>query len=172
LHPALASLLLQAMTEVHGKSGMFQKAGDFPAAREPEFPLSAEAGRYYKSGPSFLQRYLPFWAAILLERIFVLLVPLIAVLIPAVKFAPILYNWRIRSRIYRWYGELKMLELELKQNSEDTRLPDYMARLDDLERRAYLRTLPIAFSADVYTLRQHIGMVRQSLLDKGPAPAN
>ncbi len=176
LHPALASLLIQAMTEVHGKSGVFQRAGEFPALREQDFEVSKEAARYYKSGPSFLQRYLPFWAAVLIDRIVVLLVPLIAVLIPAVRLAPVLYTWRIRSRIYRWYGELKMLELELKQDMDAKRTADCLARLEDLERRVYSRTLPIAFSADVYTLRQHIDMVRRSLVTPGmpvgtPEPA-
>jgi TRAP-type uncharacterized transport system substrate-binding protein len=167
LHPALASLLIQAMTEVHGKSGIFQKAGEFPALREQDFEASKEAERYYKSGPSFLQRYLPFWAAVLIDRIVVLLVPLIAVLIPAVRLAPVLYTWRIRSRIYRWYGELKILELELKQDMDAKGIANRLVRLEDLERRVYSRTLPIAFSADVYTLRQHIDMVRRSLVTPG-----
>ena len=162
-HPALAGLMLQAMAEVHGGTGIFQKAGEFPALRDAEFPASSEAQRYYTSGPPFLQRYLPFWAATLVDRIIVLLVPLIAVLIPAIKLAPMIYTWRIRSRIYRWYGELKLLELELKDRFDPARLKDYLARLDDLEKRAYTRPLPIAFSADVYTLRQHIDMVRASL---------
>jgi TRAP-type uncharacterized transport system substrate-binding protein len=163
LHPALAGLLLQAMTEVHGGNGVFQKAGEFPAPGNHHFPLSDEASRFYKSGPPFLQRYLPFWAATLIDRIVVLLVPLIAVLIPAVRITPWLYTWRIRSRIYRWYGELKLLELELKERHDASRTADYLARLDDLESRAYMRTVPIAFNADVYTLRQHIALVRHSL---------
>jgi TRAP-type uncharacterized transport system substrate-binding protein len=170
LHPALTGLLLQAMMEVHGGNGIFQKAGEFPATGNHELPLSDEAMRFYKSGPPFLQRYLPFWAATLIDRIVVLLVPLIAVLIPAVRITPWLYTWRIRSRIYRWYGELKLLELELKERHDTAHTADYLARLDDLERRAYMRTVPIAFSADVYTLRQHIDLVRHSL-NAGRQPA-
>jgi hypothetical protein len=170
IHPALADLLLQAMVEVHGGNGIFQKAGEFPTPNNPAFPLSEEATRFYKSGPPFLQRYLPFWAATLVDRIVVLLVPLIAVLIPALRITPWLYTWRIRSRIYRWYGELKLLELELKDRYDPALTAEYMKRLDDLEKRAYMRSLPIAFSADVYTLRQHIDMVRQSL-NAGQQPA-
>ena len=159
-HPALANLMLEAMTEVHREAGVFQKAGEFPAPRNAGFPLSAEAARYYKSGPPFLQRYLPFWAATLVDRIVVLLVPVLAVLIPALRFTPTLYNWRIRSRIYRWYGELKFLELELRDHYDPTRAKDYLKRLDNLEDRAHTRPLPAAFTADVYTLRGHIDMVR------------
>lgn len=162
-HPALADLMMQALAETHGGAGVFQKVGEFPTNRDHEFPLSREAQRYYSSGPPFLQRYLPFWAATLIDRIVVLLVPILVVLIPAVRLTPTLYSWRIRSRIYRWYGELKLLELELARQFDPARVDDYIKRLDDLEARAHTRPIPIAFTADVYTLRQHIGMVRDSL---------
>ncbi|MCC6473139.1 MAG: C4-dicarboxylate ABC transporter substrate-binding protein [Burkholderiales bacterium] len=166
LHPALAGLLLQAMSEVHAGAGILHRDGEFPALRGTEFPASAEAQRYFRSGPPFLQRFLPFWAANLIDRILVLLVPLVAVLIPVLRYAPSLYGWRIRSRIYRWYGELKLLELELKEHFEAQRLPEYRRRLDQLEQRAYTRPLPIAFTPDVYTLRLHIATVR-GMLDRG-----
>jgi len=163
LHPALIDLTMQALAEVHGGSGILQKAGEFPAARDEEFPLSDESRRFYKSGPPFLQRYLPFWAATLVDRIVVLLVPILAVLIPVLRFAPTLYNWRLRSRIYRWYGELKFLELELREQYDPAKAGDYLKRLDNLEERAHTRPLPAAFTAEVYTLRGHIDMVRSLL---------
>ena len=162
-HPALADLLLQAMAETHGGLGILHKAGEFPAARSQDFALSKEAQRFYKSGPPFLQRYLPFWAATLVDRIIVLLVPILAVLIPVLKFAPGLYAWRIRSRIYRWYGELKFLELELRERFDRTRVDEYRRRLDHLEEVANTRPIPLPFTDQVYTLRQHIDMVRSVL---------
>jgi hypothetical protein len=87
-HPALIDLLMQAAAEVHGEPGVFQKPDEFPRAGHNEFPLSKEAERYYKSGKPFLQRYLPFWAATLIDRMVVMIVPLLAVLIPLFKFAP------------------------------------------------------------------------------------
>lgn len=159
-HPALSDLLLQAMTETHGGLGILHTAGEFPAARSQDFPLSKEAQRYYKSGPPFLQRYLPFWAATLMDRIIVMLVPVLAILIPVIRFAPGLYSWRIRSRIYRWYGELKLLEIELREKLDRTRLDEYRRRLDRLEEAANTRPIPLPFTDQVYTLRQHIGMVR------------
>ncbi len=171
-HPALVDLMMQTMTEVHGGQGILHKAGEFPALRDSEFPASKEAQRYYKSGPPFLQRYLPFWAATLIDRIIVLLVPLVVVLLPIVRIAPSIYYWRIRSRIYRWYGELKFLELEIKERFDRTEVKRYSDLIDDLEKRAYMRPLPIAFTGDVYTLRQHIDMVRQLIraLSKADSP--
>ena len=162
-HPALSDLLLQAMAKVHGGAGPLHRAGDFPSLRSSDFPPSKEAQRFYKSGPPFLQRYLPFWAATLVDRIVVLLVPLLAVLIPVLRFAPSLYAWRIRSRIYRWYGELKFLELELRERFDPSRVGEYQQRLDELEEVANTRPIPLAFTDQVYTLRQHIALVRNVL---------
>ena len=160
-HPVLVDLMMQAIAEVHGGGGLLHKAGEFPAPRDIEFPASREAQRFYKSGPPFLQRYLPFWAATQIDRIMVLLLPLLVVLIPIMRIAPAVYYWRVRSRIYGWYGELKFLELEIKDRFNAAGLQSYIERLDNLEKRAYTRPLPKAFTGEVYELRLHIGIVRQ-----------
>jgi hypothetical protein len=127
LHPALMSLLIQAAIEVHNPPGLFHRAGEFPAAIASEIPLSDEALRHYKSGPPFLQRYLPFWLAVFVERMIVMIVPLVVVLIPVMRILPSLYSWRIKRRIYRWYGELKLLELELERSPDARHAADFLA---------------------------------------------
>ena len=164
LHPALASLLLQAMSEVNGQSGFFQRAGEFPAYKDHSFELSAEATRYYQSGPPFLQRYLPFWIAVLVERLFVLILPIIILLLPLLKVAPSIYNWRVRSKIFRCYGDLKFLENELRHAYDGSRHADYLIRLDRIEEDAYSRNIPLSFSDLFYTLREHINLVRAELM--------
>lgn len=165
LHPALVSLLLQAMSEVNGKSGFFQRAGEFPAYKDHRFDLSDEAKRYYTSGPPFLQRYLPFWIAVLVERLFVLLLPVIILLLPLLKVAPSIYNWRVRSKIFRCYGDLKFLENELRRSYDAARHAEYLARIDRIEEDAYSRNIPLSFSDLFYTLREHINLVRAELLE-------
>ena len=171
LHPALASLLMQAMAEVHGKSGFFQRAGEFPSYKDRNFNLSGEAERYYKSGPPFLQRYLPFWVAVLVERLIVLVVPIVVLLLPLLKIAPSIYTWRVRSKIFRCYGDLKFMENELRQSYDRSRHAEYLARLDRIEEDAYARNIPLAFSDLLYTLREHINFVREKLvhLESGKA---
>ncbi|MBS1191344.1 MAG: family transporter solute-binding subunit [Rhodocyclaceae bacterium] len=163
LHPALQSLLLQAASEIHGGVGFFQNRGEFPAYKDALLPLSSEAARYYKAGAPFLQRYLPFWLAVLIDRLIVLVVPLIALLIPLIKVAPAIYSWRVRSKVYRCYGELKFLENELKQHFDRTRLPDYRRRLDAIDEEASDLSVPLAFTDLVYTLREHVNLVRLAL---------
>lgn len=165
LHPALQILLLQAASEVHGKSGFFQDAGEFPAYKDAMLPLSPEASRYLKSGPPFLQRYLPFWLAVLVDRLIVLLVPIVALLIPLLRIAPAIYTWRVRSKVFRCYGELKFMEDDLKNNFDPARLPDYRSRLDAIEDEASLLHVPLGFTDLVYTLREHVNLVR-NILDK------
>ena len=163
LHPALQSLLLQAASEVHGRAGFFQRAGEFPAYKDRLLPLSPEAARYFKSGPPFLQRYLPFWLAVLIDRLIVLLIPVFALLIPLLKVAPAIYSWRVRSKVFRCYGELKFLEEDLKQRFDAAKLPEYRSRLDVLDDEARGLKVPLAFTDLVYTLREHVNLVRQTL---------
>jgi len=163
LHPALQTLLLQALSDVHGKSGFFQDAGEFPSYMDQMLPLSPDAARYFKSGSPFLQRYLPFWLAVLIDRLIVLLVPIIALLIPLLKIAPAIYTWRVRSKIFRIYGELKFLEEDIKQHSDIERAGEYRLRLDTLEDEASQLHVPLGFTDLVYTLREHVNLVRQAL---------
>ncbi|MDO8787682.1 MAG: TAXI family TRAP transporter solute-binding subunit [Sulfuritalea sp.] len=167
-HPALLDLLMQAASEVHGAPGVFQKPGEFPRAGHGEFPLSKEAERYYKSGKPFLQRYLPFWAATLIDRMVVMLVPLLAVLIPLFKFAPQIYGWRVRSRIYRRYGELKFLENEINENPGRHSRTEWIEKLDAIEADASRIRTPLTFSDMLYTLRGHIDLVRDMILRRTP----
>src|SRR5206468_4889675 len=110
LHPALSDLLIEAARDVHGRATLIQRAGEFPAPLEHEYRISADAARYYKSGKSFAYRHLPFWLASLVDRAAVVLVPIIIVLIPGLRLVPTIYGWRIKTRIYRHYGELMSLE--------------------------------------------------------------
>lgn len=165
-HPALIDLLMQAISEAHGSADIFQRAGEFPrptAVDNVDFPLSPEAQRFYKSGKPWLQRFLPFWAATLIDRMLVMLIPLLAVLLPVLKFAPGLYNWRIKARIYRRYGELKFLEAELEADPGKLTRAAWLARVDAIERDVNHLAVPLAFSDMIYTLRVHLGLVRQAI---------
>ena len=170
LHPALQSLLLQAASEVHGRAGFFQRAGECPAYKDRLVPLSPEATRYFKSGPPFLQRYLPFWLAVLVDRLIVLLIPIFALMIPLLKVAPAIYTWRVRSKVFRCYGELKYLEEDVRHHFDPAKLADYRTRLDALDEEASQLHVPLGFTDLVYTLREHVNLVR-NILEKSEAQA-
>jgi hypothetical protein len=163
LHPAIQSLLLDAATEIHSGPGIFQKAGRFPAAESVDLPLSDPARRYYKSGRPFLQRYLPFWFAAFLEQTLVLLVPVGAILYPLLRAVPGLYGLGIRYRIFRLYGELKLLDLAAEQRGPGEMAADLSAQLDRLEARASHLHVPLMYSQLLFALRRDIDLVRERL---------
>jgi TRAP transporter TAXI family solute receptor len=160
LHPALSDLLIEAAREVHGKATLMQHAGEFPAPLEHEFPISSDAKRYYNSGKSFLYRRLPFWLASLADRTLVVFIPIVVLLIPGLKLVPTLYNWRIRSRIYRWYGSLIAIEREILAKPSPEERAELVKRLDDIEAQVNRMKMPLAFAENLYVLRDHIKFVR------------
>ncbi|MCT7313281.1 ABC transporter substrate-binding protein [Ralstonia sp. CHL-2022] len=165
LHPALSDLLIEAAREVHGRASLLQRAGQFPSAQVHEFPLSDDATRYYASGKGFLYRHLPFWLASLADRILVLLVPVIVVMIPAFRLVPSLYSWRVKSRIYRWYGALIGIERAALADATDVEKAELAKRLDHIEAAVNKMKMPLAYADQFYVLREHIGFVRQRLTD-------
>lgn len=164
LHPAIISLLLQNAREIHGGPGLFQRSGEYPALLSRDLPPSDVAARLLVSGPPFLQRYLPFWMAILVDRLLVALLPLIAILIPLTRILPAVYSWRMRSRIYRWYGELKFLEKSIRKDLVPEEIASYLQQLDRIEERANHRRIPLSYNNELYTLREHIQLVRERLI--------
>ncbi|MFT0173157.1 TAXI family TRAP transporter solute-binding subunit [Paraburkholderia mimosarum] len=165
LHPALSDLLIEAAKEVHGRSTLLQRAGEFPSPRAQDFPISADAARYYKSGKSFLYRVLPFWVASLADRLVVLLVPIIVVLIPGMRIVPSLYAWRVKSRIYRWYGSLIALERAAMADISPAERQALLRRLDSIEESVNGMKMPLAYAEQFYVLREHIGFVRARLAE-------
>ena len=168
LNSALQYLLLTAATEIHSKSGVFQKADQFPIAESVDLPLSADAERFHRSGRPFLQEQLPFWFAVLIGKALVVLVPLVAVAYPIFRFLPMLYDWMMRSRIDNLYGEMRSVENAMDDEAHDLDAPAMMARIDQLERRAIHLRLPTAYDSSLYTMRLHLGLIRahlQSILE-------
>ena len=167
LSPALASLLLRTAGSVHGDGGLFERPGEFPSPRLVDLPLADEAARFYKSGSPLLQRVLPFWAADLVDRLKVMLVPLVTLLLPLTKILPPAYRWRIRSRIYRWYRDLLDIELAARQAEDAPSRDRLMARLDSIEREVKQISVPLSHADALYSLRMHLGVVRDSLERQG-----
>jgi len=170
LHPALSDLLIEAAYQVHGRASLLQSAGQFPNPATHAYPLGAEAARYYKSGNrSFLYRYLPFWLATLADRAVVLVLPMLVVVIPVLKFVPQLYNWRIRSRIQRRYVELMALERQALGEMTEQRREGLLHRLDSIEKAAISRRIPGSHADQLYQLRENIGIVREFLTRSTPS---
>jgi TRAP-type uncharacterized transport system substrate-binding protein len=163
LHPAVQHLLLSAAVEIHSQPGIFQRAGQFPAAESIDLPLSDEAQRFYKSGRPFFEKHLPFWIATLVEKVLVVFVPLAVLLYPAFKFLPQAYDWLMRSKILRLYDEMRSIESEIESAGLDRNRDAINAKLDQLHQRANQLRLPTTYASALYTLRSHLNIVRARL---------
>jgi TRAP-type uncharacterized transport system substrate-binding protein len=162
LHPALMQLLLQAAQRVHGRAGWFSVHGEFPNANAAEFALAPEAERFYRNGPPFLQRYLPFWLANFIDRMWIVLLPLVAVSVPLSRVLPPLVTLRVRSRVYRWYANLRRLERALERPGAD--LAQLRSELERMDAQTEHIGLPLAYTHELYELRSHIHLVRKRLI--------
>ncbi len=164
-HPALVQLFVQAAARIHGNAGWIARAGQFPTAERTEFALAKEAERFYRSGPPLLQRYLPFWLSNLIDRMWVALFSIMVVLLPLSRVIPPLYVFRVRSRIFRWYRQLRRIEDAREKNQVPAK--ELLAELDKLEAKASRISVPLAYADQLYSLRSHIDLVRARLKSAG-----
>ena len=164
LHPALINLLIDAAREVHGGQGYFEAAGEFPGTAQVDIRVSEYADQHKRFGPSFLYRYLPFWLAAVVERTIIVVVPLLVVLVPLANYLPQFLRWRVRSRIYRWYGELALLENDVTNRTGTLPIEQWLSDLDRIEKAVEEIKTPTKFASEAYTLREHIGLVRRTVM--------
>ena len=165
-HPALLQLFALAGNAMHGGAGWFKRARAYPNIENNELPIAKEAERAIKSGPPLMQRYLPFWQANLIERMWLVLSFILVLLLPLSRILPPLYTFRVRSRIFRWYGQLRDIELRISSRGNSQLLKE----LNDLESRAEKVTVPLSYTDELYALRSNIHLVRKKLLRADGAP--
>jgi len=167
LHPALIDLFVQAAGTIHGGAGWFRKQGEFPNASYTEIPVIPEAEKFYKDGPPFLQRYMSFWLANFFERMWVVIVALGALILPLSRIVPPLYVWKVRSRVYRWYGQLRTVEQVIEDvppAKRNTVYPAQLKRLSEIEEKVNQISIPLSFADELYRLRSNINLVRKRIL--------
>ena len=165
MHPALIDLMLLTMRDIHRQGGYLAPPGAFPTGNNVTYPLAPAARRFYERGPPFLQRYLSFSAANLIDRLWVMILPLLTLLYPLFKILPPVYSWRMRARVNRWYKELEALDDHL--NDQSITSAEATERLDDIERSVEKVHVPAGFADRAYTLRMHIDYLRRKVDGRG-----
>lgn len=162
-HPSLTPIVLEAMRRVVSNGGVLEERDEFPSAEYVGYPLTKEADHYFEYGPPFLLRFMPFWAASLVDRLIILVIPLLFVLIPLAKLAGPIYRWRIRSRIYRWYKFLRETDQKIVGGTIQKDLETERNRLEKLEDELASVEVPLSYSDELYHLRQHVEYVSRRL---------
>ena len=162
-HPALLQLFVQAGNQIHGGAGWFKRTREYPNLANNELPISAEAERGIKSDKPFLQRYLPFWVANLVERMWLVMGIILAIMLPLSRIIPPLYAFRVRSRIFRWYRQLRDIETRMDEKGAGNSNEALLKELNDLESRAEKISVPLSYTDELYALRGNIHLVRKKL---------
>ena len=161
LHPELIYLLAKTMQEEHSGATIFNRAGEFPTQTDPEYPMAEEAVDFYRNGPSFLQRYLPFWMINYAKRVAAIVVTAVAIVIPLFTFTPKLYAWLLNLRLMRLYRRLRAVNARLKGELTATQVAALQGDLDHIDRAANI--LPMRHSDVFFALLMHIDMTRTRL---------
>lgn len=159
VHPAIQAVLLDAAQAIHSEGSLLAPAGTFPDAKLTDLPLSSEARRYFRNGPTALRRWFSFAWANFLERSWVLLIPLITLTIPLVRVAPPIYRWRVRRKIYVWYSDLRSLEVRGRSADSREERQQIISELRKLQIDAGKIEVPLSYTDDLYRLRSHIEFV-------------
>lgn len=162
-HPSLTPIVLEAMRRVVSKGGVLEKREEFPSSEYVGYPLTKEAEHYFEYGPPFLLRFMPFWAASLVDRLVILIIPLLVILIPLAKLAGPVYRWRIRSRIYKWYKFLRETDQKIIGGTIQESLDAERERLEKLEDELASVDVPLSYSDELYHLRSHVEYVSRRL---------
>jgi uncharacterized protein len=163
LNASLIPAVLNAVTRVHQAGGALEHKRQFPSVDFVDLPLNEDAHRYLINGPSFLFRWLPYGTAVLLDRLKILVLPLLALLLPLFKIAPPLYTWRIRSKIYRWYATVREIESSIQEEKVSGDAASLINRLSDLDRQVASVSVPLSYTAELYHLRLHIRFLQEKL---------
>ena len=122
--------------------------------------MSAEAERTLRSGPPFLQRYLPFWLANLIERMWLAGGLILALVLPLSRIVPPLYTLRMRSKVFRWYAELRNIEARAQRGESVDALQRELQTLADTVNAI---EVPLSYADELYALRHNIAAVAQAL---------
>ena len=164
LHPEMIYLLAQTMTEEHGRGGIFHRAGNFPTQTDPDLPMAEEAVDFYKNGPSYLQRYLPFWMINYTKRVAAILLTVFAIVIPIFTYGPKTYEWFVQAYLKKLYRRLRAIDARLQNDLTATEAATLQKDLDHINRAASI--LPMRHSDMFFSMRHHIDQTRALLASR------
>ena len=166
LHPAIKFLFLLAAREIHNKGDVFSLPGTFPNGDKALFPLTPEAETFFQKGPPLLMRYLPYTLAVNMERLKILLIPLLTLLYPLFKITPPAFRWQIRRRIFKWYKRLKKLDVRAYEATTAEEAAAIREELRTMDKMVMETSVPLSYSDAIYSLRIHMNLIRTRLKDK------
>lgn len=155
----LIRLVIKQAKKVHSHKGIFEKEFQFPNLNNLDSPIHPEAQRYFQSGDTWLEKIFPFWIASNIDRLKILLIPLLTLLFPLFKGVIPLYTLTMRSKVYKWYNQLNEIDININTYTKDE-LKQAIEKLDKLKLEVQEQThVPNAFMGEYYSLIMHIDLI-------------
>lgn len=167
VHQSIVQLIIEAAKKDQKRINLVAETNLFPSLLYTDIPIASDAQYFYERGPNILHRHFPFWVASLIDRMAILIIPLLAVLIPLVRMAPPAFRWRIRRRIYRWYKRLRVIDDDLSK--PDLPLELIQSDLDlvrQFENEVADTIVPLSYMEEFYNLRLHVAYIRSRLEER------
>ncbi|MFT5662102.1 MAG: TRAP transporter TAXI family solute receptor [Sulfurimonas sp.] len=162
INDELIRIFVKQIKKVHKEQSIFENQNQFPSLENLDTRINKEAKNYITKGDSWLESIFPFWIASQIDRLKLLLIPLLTLLFPLFKGVLPLYRWTIRSKIYKWYRRLDEIEKvatfsdeTLKKNQDDL-----LALKDEVQAQT---KVPLSYKGEYYNLLLHIDLVHKEL---------
>lgn len=163
LHPAAVNRLLKAAETIHSPPDIITEEERFPSPRSAELPVNPYARDLMENGHPRLEEYLPYWVVAQINAIAILLLPLLIVLVPLMRLAPGLFDWTMRSRVYKHYPALLAIERQAEKAPDRATIDALERRLDAVDKALAKAKLTPAYREHGYTTRVHAELVRRRL---------
>jgi len=155
----LVRFFVKQLPKVHGSGGLFDKIGEFPSIANMDMQIHDEAYMYFTYGDTWLETIFPYWVASNIDRLKILLIPLLTLLIPLFKGVIPLYVWTIRSKIYKWYDKVNEIDESINNSSTDE-INTIIQELETLKIEIQNQTkVPLVYMGEYYNLLVHVDLV-------------
>ncbi|MDQ7061082.1 MAG: TAXI family TRAP transporter solute-binding subunit [Sulfurimonas sp.] len=162
INDELIRIFLKQIKIVHNPQSIFEKANQFPSLNHLDTSANEEAQNYLTNGDSWLESIFPFWIASQIDRLKILLIPLLTLLFPLFKGILPLYTWSIRSKIYKWYKRLD--SLEYVESLSQSAIAENIKELESMKTELQEQTkVPLSYKGEYYNLLLHIDLVAKEL---------
>lgn len=163
LHPALVNRLTMAAIELHSGRGLIRDQGMFPTVKGTGMPVNNAARQLILNGPSIWHDWMPYWMASQVHRLILLMLPILFLLLPALRAMPQLYAYLMRWRVWQYYPVIRQIEDEITGETTEQSLVSMDSRLVELDEKLALIRLPVAYRQTAYECRMHLDLVRNRI---------
>ncbi|WP_419763880.1 MAG: TAXI family TRAP transporter solute-binding subunit [Arcobacter sp.] len=162
----LIRIFLKQVKQVHQKESLFSTENQFPNLLNTNLKINKEAKQYFTKGDTWLESIFPYWIASNIDRLKLLLIPLLTLLFPLFKGVFPLYQWSMRSKIFRWYKILNSIDKQINTATFEE-LEKFNEEIKELNVEIQEETkVPLSYMGEYYDLMVHLELIQNKIKTK------